>query len=110
VSNPRVHEADHSENNNKHAEKRMKATLIVIGLAAIVMAAPSHSSPLGAAKSLKIDTPAASQPVHWRGYRHCHWRMGDRWCHGRRYYRSGPGINLYIGPSRRGWRHRGRHW
>jgi hypothetical protein len=88
----------------------MKTTLFVIGLAALVMATPSQASPLGAATSLKIEGTAAAQPVHWRGYRHCHWRMGDRWCHGGRYYRSrGPGVRLYIGPSRRGWRGR-RGW
>ena len=55
------------------------------------------------------ETPGAVDKVHWRSYRHCRWRNGERWCHGgnarRRGYYS-PGVSLYIGPRwgrNRGW-------
>lgn len=55
----------------------------------------------GFAKSTVVDR-AELQQVHYRPYRHCHWRWGRRYCHGG--YR--PGVGLYFGP---GYRHRYHH-
>ena len=56
------------------------------------------------------------QPVHYRGYRHCHRRYGYRRCHGGyAYYGYGPSIVLGFGGRRhhhhhfRGFRGGGRH-
>jgi len=46
----------------------------------------------------KLDSSGLAQ-VHWRGYRHCHWRHGDRWCHGGGHWR-GSGIYLDLGGRR----------
>jgi hypothetical protein len=36
------------------------------------------------------------EQVHYRSYRHCHWRHGERWCH------SGePSVYLEFGNYRR---------
>lgn len=73
---------------------------------------PSSAAPLRYTEAPTVST--AVDQVHWRRFRHCHQRWGDRRCHGPRFYRGyGPGVNLYIGPGRR-WGHRhgrwGRHW
>lgn len=42
--------------------------------------------------------------IHWRKYRHCHWRNGHRYCHGKHYRRSyygAPGIYLNFGTQHR---------
>lgn len=56
---------------------------------------------------------AVTQPVHYRGYRHCHRRYGYRRCHGGyAYYGYGPSIVLGFGGRRhhfRGFRGGGRH-
>jgi len=58
------------------------------GLTALVLAGGAAQA-LPAPKAL--DPGAATNPgleqVHWRPYRHCHWRRGYRWCHGYRRYR-----------------------
>ena len=57
-----------------------------------------------------------TQPVHYRGYRHCHRRYGYRRCHGGyAYYGYGPSIVLGFGGRRhhrhhyRGFRGGGHH-
>ena len=84
---------------------------VAMGLAALV-AGPANAAPAGldVLESATAASPAAKK-VHWRGYRHCHWRWGHRRCHGaRHYYRGrGPGIHLYIGPRHRGHRHHRHH-
>jgi hypothetical protein len=85
---------------------------VVLGLAALT-AGTANSAPasLDLLKSATAASPAAEK-MHWRGYRHCHWRWGYRRCHGpRHYYRGwGPGIHLFIGPRHhRHWHHR-RHF
>lgn len=53
---------------------------------------------------------SAVQPVHYRGWRHCHWRNGNRYCHGGRRsgYWGGPRFSIDIGP---GWgRRHHRDW
>lgn len=88
---------------------RMMAAGIAFAMAGL-MAVPASAAPIGlAAFDAEGLTKTTAEKVHWRPYRHCHWRRGERWCHGGRGYRNrGPGINLYIGPSRRG-QHNRRH-
>jgi hypothetical protein len=92
-----------------------KATFVAVALAAASLGfgGSAGAAPLG---NTTVNTEHTQlQKVHYRNYRHCHWRNGRRWCHGgyRRGYRGnyGPGISLYIGP-RWGWgrRHHRRHW
>ncbi len=58
-------------------------------------------------------TQKLTQPVHYRGYRHCHRRYGHRRCHGGYAYYGGPSIYLGFGGRRhhhyRGFRGGGRH-
>ena len=81
---------------------------LVMGLAALTMPAAAAPTALGDLQKAGL-SKVAPEKVHWRGYRHCH-----RWgCHGRRYYRrgwGGPGIRLYFGSGRRGWRGRRGRW
>jgi hypothetical protein len=91
---------------------RTLAAGIALAVAGL-MAAPASAAPAGLAAFDSAGlTKTATETVNWRPYRHCHWRRGDRWCHGgRAYYRGrGPGINLYIGPSRRGRHNRRNRW
>ena len=105
----------------------MKASLVVGAALATFMLAGAPSSqamPAGAnSKSVQHGSSTLVDTVHWRRWRHCHWRHGWRRCHGyggyRRYgygygpgyygYRwGGPAIVLGFGGHRhRGWR-RGR--
>lgn len=72
---------------------------------ATTTATAATAAPLGAAKVAVGDTAGQVQPIHYRGYRHCHRNDGRKWCHGgysRRYYdgyRYGyrPGIYLRFG-------------
>ena len=63
-----------------------------------------------------ISAQKLTQPVHYRGYRHCHRRYRHRRCHGGyAYYGYGPSIVLGFGGRRhhhhhyRGFRGGGRH-
>jgi hypothetical protein len=93
----------------------IRAITIAAALAATLsLGVPANAAPLGPAKAVD-STATQTQPVHYRGYRHCH-----RWgCHGRRYsgyrYRSygydygyRPGIYLRFGGGDRHYRRR--HW
>ena len=84
---------------------------LALGVAAMTGGASAAPSGLEGAKSPNVSTSIAEK-VHWRRYRHCHWRRGYRRCHGHRYYRrwGGPGFSLYIGPRHRYGRHRYRGW
>ena len=91
---------------------RMTAVGLALSLAA-VLATPATAAPAGlGALDTGGYTKLAVETVNWRPYRHCHWRRGDRWCHGgRSYYRDrGPSINLYFGSGRRGRHHRRSRW
>ena len=83
-------------------------------IAGLMMTSPASAAPLGAvALQAAAQSDSAAQQVHWRGYRHCHWRHGRRYCHGRRYGRvyGWPGVGIYVGPRhhhRHHW-HRGHH-
>jgi hypothetical protein len=91
-------------------------TLIAVAASLVTMVCVVTSSasaaPLGNVEELRADgaTTSALQPVHWRRYRHCHWRHGYRRCHGgygRRYgYGYAPGLYLNFG---RGHRHHHHH-
>lgn len=82
----------------------------MIALAAVLGSAllftPAEAAPIGNVSGAGDAAGAPIQKVDYRGYQHCHWRYGRRWCHGDRSYRRGPGINLYIGPRHRGWSNR----
>ena len=81
----------------------MKKLHVLFGAIAFLLIAPF--APVNAAPSglagLTGDRPAAMEKVHWRRYRHHH--------HRRYYRRHRPGISLYFGSSRRGYRHRHHH-
>ncbi len=64
--------------------------------------APANAAPSGLAGLNSGRSATTAEKVHWRPYRHHH----------RRYYRRHrPGISLYFGSPRRGYRHRHhRHW
>lgn len=73
-------------------------------LLALGMAAPASAAPLGAATAAAVQPAATNgiEKVHYRRYRHCHYRYGKRWCHGGKRYYNGyysPGVNIYIGPK-----------
>jgi hypothetical protein len=95
-----------------------KATFLATAIAAAALSfgVSANAAPFGGAKPAGLEQTQL-QKVDYRGYRHCHWRNGRRWCHGgyRRGY-WGPGVSLYFGPrwgsGRRYWGHRhyGGHW
>ena len=82
------------------------AALGFAGLASPASAAPSGLGVLKGATT--VDSSATN--VHWRRYRHCHYRKGRRYCHGRRHYRSygWPSFGVYFGEKRR-YHHRRHH-
>jgi len=71
-------------------------------------AAPTSATAAPLATAPRLDASSATVTnVHWRKWRHCHWRFGERYCHGgRRWHRGwdGPGIYLNFGK-----RHHGHH-
>jgi hypothetical protein len=106
----------------------MALSAVVLGLAGAA-GTPASAAPIGNVATLPDRTVTGANPlldkVHWRRYRHCHWRHGWRRCHGgyRRHYRhysyggypyyyGGPGIHFRFGGHRhRHYRHHrfGRH-
>jgi hypothetical protein len=78
-----------------------------------LMASPASAAPsgLGTLKGATTFDSSATK-VHWRRYRHCHWRHGRRHCHGRRHYDDygWPSFGIYFGTGHRHHRHhRGHH-
>jgi hypothetical protein len=75
----------------------------------LVGSVSASSAPLANADTLRQAglAPTNIEQVHWRGYRHCHWRYGYRRCHGGHYYRPypywgwGPGIHFRFGGGHR---------
>ena len=68
----------------------MKASLVVAALAAFLITGSTSSQALPAgpiSKSIQQNSSSVLEPVHWRRWRHCHWRRGWRRCHGYRGYR-----------------------
>jgi hypothetical protein len=88
---------------------------VAAALCSLAIATSANAAPLGALNDpVKGVTTGQATQIDWRGYRHCHWSHGRKWCHGRharhrygpRYgYYDGPGINLYFGFGG----HRNRH-
>ncbi len=94
----------------------MALSAVVLGLAGAA-ATPASAAPIGNVAALPDRTVTGAnpllEPVHWRRWRHCHWRHGWRRCHGgyRRHYRhyyyggypyyyGGPSIYLRFGGHR----------
>lgn len=88
------------------------AAAAVIGLAGSASAGPVSS---GALMNGLSNTSSLAEQVHYRPFRHCHWRRGIRRCHSgygyygpRRYgYYGGPSIYLRFGDRHRHHRHDG---
>jgi len=97
---------------------------VIGGLSLMMVAGSAQALPAAKAPDTSAERSNLEQ-VHWRRYRHCHWRYGYRRCHGgyayrpygysygygypyyrRPYYSYGysPGFSLYIGPRYRGYR------
>ena len=85
----------------------MALSAVVLGLAGAA-GTPASAAPLGNVATLPDRTVTGAnpllEPVHWRRWRHCHWRHGWRRCHGgyRRHYRHyyyGGYPYYYGGPS-----------
>jgi hypothetical protein len=90
-------------------QKSLFAAVLGGWLAWTGLAAPASAAPL-AAGALAAATQSSTgliAEVHYRPYRHCHWRYGRRWCHGPHYYGGWGGYGYYgIYPRHRYWRHR----
>lgn len=81
------------------------ATVVVaVGVASTQASAVSVGAAVGSAKA---ESTSGVEQVHLRSYRHCHWKYGDRWCHGPHY--GVPRVRIYIGPRVRLHRHRHHH-
>lgn len=91
----------------------LKSTRVAAVLAAATLSFVGTANALPAGPKSQGVEHSQIEQVHYRGYRHCHWRHGHRHCHGERTYRRygyGPGVSIYIG-KRYGHRHRGhRHY
>jgi hypothetical protein len=72
------------------------SALTLLGSISAANAAPIAKTPQLSSESSTLDL------VHYRGYRHCHWRSGHRWCHG-----GGPSVILRFGDKHRHHRHHG---
>ena len=86
---------------------------VVLAFSAGLFGNAALAAPLPPAHGIAT-TQKLMQPVHYRGYRHCHRRYGYRRCHGGyAYYGYGPSIVLGFGGRRhhhyRGHRGGGRH-
>jgi len=93
----------------RHVKAMAAGTALALAglLSTVASAAPPRMAVLNSA----VVAESAVEKVDWRPYRHCHGRRGYRRCHGGVYFGGdGPGVQLYIGPSRRAHRHhRRRH-
>ena len=80
--------------------KKLNVLFGAIAFMLIAQVAPVSAAPTGLSGLTTGRAATAAENVHWRPYRHHH----------RRYYRGrGPGISLYFGSGRRGYRHRRHH-
>jgi len=89
--------------------KRMLVAVAALVGALGLGSLPARSMPVAAnlgALGLAHQGGSSLQRVHWRGFRHCHWRHGWRRCHGGyhhygyypyRYWGWGPGIYFRFG-------------
>lgn len=89
----------------------MKAAFLIPALMALGMTS-AIAGPLPTSAT-KPHVNGISQEVHYRDFRHCHWRHGHRWCHGGyRYYNDygySPGIVLRFGHFGHHHHHHGGH-
>jgi len=77
----------------KHGKTMIAA---IVGAAALhIGGAGAMAAPMAGFGTSVVVDGAALEQVHWRPYRHCHWRWGRRYCHGA-YHR--PGVRLFYGP------------
>ena len=91
----------------------IKNTIAALTLAVVagLFGSAAQAAPLSPAHNIGV-TQKLTEPVHYRGYRHCHRRYGYRRCHGGYAY-YGPSIYLGFGGRRhhhhhyRGFRHGG---
>jgi hypothetical protein len=94
----------------------IKNTIAALAFAfsASLLGNAAMAAPVSPAHGIGV-TQKLTQPVHYRGYRHCHRRYGYRRCHGGYAYYGGPSIYLGFGSGRRhhhyrGFRGGGRHF
>ncbi len=93
--------------------KRTRLSCTFAAIAALVWSGPASAlSPAGMANTVNASDVALEQ-IHYRNWRHCHWRDGERFCHrgGRHYnryngerfygYGTSPGIYLRFGGGQR---------
>lgn len=86
------------------------ASTVLLGLVGLTPTS-AFAAPSGQALALpkgELASATGVVQVHWRGYRHCHWRHGWRRCHGGYYGYYGPGVYLHFGHRHRF--HRNRHF
>lgn len=82
---------------------RLLRTCAISGALALSLAAGAQALPATKALAPGVSGNSAVEPVHYRPYRHCHWRYGYRRCHGgyyggygyRPYYSYGYGYPYY---------------
>jgi hypothetical protein len=85
------------------------AVALGLGLLGSSLPQNAHAAVVPANAGYTEGTDGAVINVHARNYRHCHWRHGERWCHGgRRWSGDGGGLSLYLNFG--GHRHHHRHW
>ena len=91
--------------------KNTLAALVFVGSASLFGSA-AMAAPVSPTHGMNF-TQKLTEPVHYRGYRHCHRRYGHGRCHGGHAYYGGPSIYLGFGSGRRhhyrGFRHGGGH-
>lgn len=81
----------------------MRKLLVISALALMGSISAANAAPIAKTPALG-STSSQLDLVHYRGYHHCHWRNGRRWCHG-----GGPSVILRFGDKNRHhrrWDHR----
>jgi hypothetical protein len=81
--------------------KKLLASAVLAAFACL-FANSATAAPL-ATKDLLKNQASVAQPVHYRGFRHCHRRWGYRRCHGGYAYGYRPGVFIGFGTGRRHW-------
>lgn len=91
-----------------------QTTMFSVAFAALLAIASTFSPPANAAPMGKLPNAkdrADVTQVHYRSYRHCHWRHGHRWCHGPDYgyydYDYGPNVTFGFSGHRHHRHHHG---
>src|SRR4051794_19433389 len=83
---------------------RLRATSTIFGALTALGLAAGSAQALPAPKALDngVSGSTGLEQVHYRGFRHCHWRYGYRRCHGGYAFRYQP----YYSSHRRFYSHR----